>query len=396
MEDTVAQPVPRSGEVVPAATELLPLVRKGVILTLLTLGIYRFWYRTNLRRWYRTNTIVDGDALAFHGTAKELFIGFLIAVAIFAPLYGLVLLAGVFAGEKLGNVISVAYGAVFLTLAQFGFYRARRYRLTRTSWRGLRFDQVGSAWRYAAYSLGYMLLTVLSFGILFPLMRLKLEAHRIRHTRFGTAAGSFDAPLAPLMKRWLVTWVLMLTFVGGLGLAAFGVSNAPARMGHIAGPLNIVFLPLVACLLPTLPMYFWVRYVSFEFLHFANHTKLGDVAFRSSFPIKAYIRRNVLFVLLCMGLVVAAGMLVFLTLRILVSTGSPIFIAGVSILVYLGAFVLFSILKELLINRRFWELACESLTLGNIESVDQVIATALSAERATGEGLADALDFGGM
>jgi len=32
---------------------------------------------------------------------------------------------------------------------QFAIYRARRYRMTRTVWRGVRFWMTGSGWNYA-------------------------------------------------------------------------------------------------------------------------------------------------------------------------------------------------------------------------------------------------------
>ena len=39
-------------------------------------------------------------------------------------------------------------------------YRARRYRLTRTILRGIRFHQTGSAWRYAVCALFWWSLTI--------------------------------------------------------------------------------------------------------------------------------------------------------------------------------------------------------------------------------------------
>ena len=42
----------------------------------------------------------------------------------------------------------IAFAALGL-IGQYAIYRARRYRLTRTIYRGVRFHQSGSAWRYA-------------------------------------------------------------------------------------------------------------------------------------------------------------------------------------------------------------------------------------------------------
>src|SRR4029078_11879878 len=62
------------------------LLIRGAFLLLVTLGIYRFWLATDVRRFLWSNTEIDGDCLEYIGTAKELLIGFLIAIALLVPL----------------------------------------------------------------------------------------------------------------------------------------------------------------------------------------------------------------------------------------------------------------------------------------------------------------------
>ena len=60
---------------------------------------------------------------------------------------------------------------LYLFLAAFGqfaAYRARRYRLTRTIWRGVRFWMTGSGWSYAWRSLLWGLLLVPTLGFAYP------------------------------------------------------------------------------------------------------------------------------------------------------------------------------------------------------------------------------------
>ena len=89
------------------------------------------------------NTAVEGDAAEYTGTAKELLIGFLFALAILTPIYLVYFLIGLEA-ERLQAFASVPLGLFFYLFAQFAIYRARRYRLTRTVWRGVRFWMTGS------------------------------------------------------------------------------------------------------------------------------------------------------------------------------------------------------------------------------------------------------------
>jgi uncharacterized membrane protein YjgN (DUF898 family) len=70
------------------------LVRRGALLELVTGGFYRFWLATDIRRALWSGTSVDGHAPEYTGTAKELLIGFLFALAILAPLYLIYFLMG--------------------------------------------------------------------------------------------------------------------------------------------------------------------------------------------------------------------------------------------------------------------------------------------------------------
>ncbi len=60
---------------------------KGAALLMLTLGLYRFWFATDIRRFLWSNTEIAGDTLEYTGLATELLVGFLFAVAILVPLY---------------------------------------------------------------------------------------------------------------------------------------------------------------------------------------------------------------------------------------------------------------------------------------------------------------------
>lgn len=118
------------------------LLARGAALLLVSLGLYRFWLMTDVRRFLWASTEIDGETLEYAGTPIELVLGFLVAVAILVPVY-----AGFFvAALDLGVFGEMAGGLAFLglgVLGQYAIYRARRYRLTRTIFRGLRFTQDG-------------------------------------------------------------------------------------------------------------------------------------------------------------------------------------------------------------------------------------------------------------
>ena len=48
-----------------------------MVLTVLTLGIYRFWMKMRLRRWYRSAIRLGGHPLDYVGDPIEKLLGFL-------------------------------------------------------------------------------------------------------------------------------------------------------------------------------------------------------------------------------------------------------------------------------------------------------------------------------
>jgi len=52
------------------------LLIRGAALLMITLGIYRFWLVTDVRRFLWSNTEIAGEALEYTGAALELVLGF--------------------------------------------------------------------------------------------------------------------------------------------------------------------------------------------------------------------------------------------------------------------------------------------------------------------------------
>src|SRR5581483_4702818 len=119
------------------------LLLRGAGLLMVTLGLYRFWLATDMRRFLWSNTELGGEPLEYTGTAIELLLGFLIAIGILVPIYIALFLALLYQGA-LGGVAGLLGFALVAVLGPYAVYRARRYRLTRTVFRGVRFHQDGS------------------------------------------------------------------------------------------------------------------------------------------------------------------------------------------------------------------------------------------------------------
>src|SRR5579871_1797192 len=183
------------------------LMIRGAVLQAITLGIYRFWLFTDMRRFLWAGTTVVGETLEYTGTASELLIGFLVAIGILIPIYALFFVGSL----ELGLLSQLSPVIAFVVLAAFGqyaAYRARRYRLTRTVFRGLRFHQTGSAVRYAVRAFLWWFPVALTFGLAWPFAMANLERYKMRNTFYGDLGGSFVGSGARLFGSGFLIWLL--------------------------------------------------------------------------------------------------------------------------------------------------------------------------------------------
>jgi uncharacterized membrane protein YjgN (DUF898 family) len=195
----------------------LGLVARGAGLEMITAGFYRFWLTTDIRRHLWSHTVVDGDGAEYTGRARELLIGFLVAMAILVPIYIAYFILGLEA-ERLQAFASVPLVIFLYVFTQFAIYRARRYRMTRTVWRGVRFWMTGSGWAYAVRATLWGAAMVLTLGLVLPWRDAALERYKMQHTHYGELQGSFEGSGWEFFKRgwwlWLLTPFAVLTWVG--------------------------------------------------------------------------------------------------------------------------------------------------------------------------------------
>ena len=183
--------------------EFRRLVTRGAGLELVTVGFYRFWLATDIRRHLWSNTHVDGDAAEYTGRGKELLIGFLFALAILCrSIWPISWSASRPSAFK--AFASFPLLAFFYVFGQFAIYRARRYRLTRTVWRGVRFWMKGSGWAYAARAALWGLLVIAHLGPAAAVARGGARALQDAAFLLWRSAGQFRGPRLGFLQARLV------------------------------------------------------------------------------------------------------------------------------------------------------------------------------------------------
>ena len=218
---------------------------RTVLLTIVTLGLYRFWMITRLRRHFWGSIRIDGDPLEYTGSGIEKFLGFLLALVVLAFYLGAVNLGLTFAGlsfaaeDPVVLQLSLQLSALSaLPLIFYATYRAQRYMLARTRWRGIRFGLGPGAWGYTRRALVWSLLTLVTLGLAYPYQHFKQAKFITDRSYFGDMRFEQEGSWGELFAQWV--WLYIL---GGLGaIMVWGLVENPGDLAsQFLGTLVLSF-----------------------------------------------------------------------------------------------------------------------------------------------------------
>lgn len=247
----------------------------NLLLTLVTLGLYYPWAKTRKLRYFYGNTIVIGHPLGFHGNPRQMLRGFLL-VSLLMVLYGVAGRVSPISGAVAGLILATLWPALLRSSLQF--------RLSQTSWRGLRFHFTGSL--KAAYmvflnpmliGVGVMMLSgilmaflprdlgksvvpmvlsgvmVLGSLALAPYMIWRIKRYQHTHYALGQLQTTFKATYRSVLAIFLKTGLLTLAAATGLVLVGglLGSVLGGGQIGTRPDPRQLqsavsMMLPVVA------------------------------------------------------------------------------------------------------------------------------------------------------
>lgn len=381
------------------------LVTRGALLELITLGFYRFWLTTDMRRHMWSHTVVDGDASEYTGRARELLIGFLIAMAILIPVYlGYFLIS--LEAERMQDFASFPLILFTYLFGQFAIYRARRYRMSRTVWRGVRFWMTGSGWAYAFRAFGWGILTVVTLGLALPWRDAALERYKTKHSHYGSAPGEFTGRGAVFFKRgfvlWLLSMILLAASIALPFLMYYGTANGSGTAME-AGIMAAIGIGISMVMLFIASPFLWGAYKSIQWRWWIEGLRFGGVEAQSNLRAGALIGLYwgvigwiVLLALACGAAMAAIGgaLMGFSEQAMENAANDP-----VAVIAMLVAYILFivaiNVVLRLYLIRDLWQRVVSSVTVTGLDSVRDVAAKGELAG-ALGEGFADGLDVGGF
>lgn len=243
----------------------------NMFLTLLTLGLYYFWAKVRVRRYLFSQTECEGDRFAYHGTGRELMTGFMKAAIVFGIPYLMLAVLPDFL-EMHPLVRAGANWSAALVLFLFvpvAVVSARRYRCSRTSWRGIRFSFRGRTWEFVKLTVKGSLLNALTLGAYYPYYQVRRQTYLTTQTYFGSQPLDFDGEAAALVPSF--TAALLLTPVLAVGVLALPWWNAMAQAPGLA--LFWMLVPYLLMALTIVPL--WIWFLAKKQRYFWNCTSLG-------------------------------------------------------------------------------------------------------------------------
>lgn len=239
----------------------------NLLLTIVSLGIYSAWAKVRKTRYFWSNTQLDGTAFQYHGNPG-------------AILRGRILVGILFVAYSVLGRISITAGLVALIvlglLAPWFFYKAMRFKLTNTTWRGVRFgfdSTVGEAYAallpavvaWLAFTgiaaagqsdpkafLAPLLIAELVFFALVPFFHARIKRYQHRATRCGSQSFDFEPSTGAFYGLYAKTFLVVVlpAIVAGfmVGMLAAVTARAkpatPAEMWPVLVGVFAVFVPV--------------------------------------------------------------------------------------------------------------------------------------------------------
>jgi len=341
--------------------EFALIALSNLVLTIATLGLYRFWATTRVRRYLWSRTLFMGDRLEWAGTGRELFRSGLAAlVVVLVPLALANLAIRYLIVHKYavaGQVLSLVVLALVYTLIGVAVFRGLRYRLSRTYWRGIRGGSHDQGVRYGFANAWKNAVGFTPLGLLVPWTMVSLWNQRWNAMGFGPCTFVARGRVSGLRLPYLWCYVAPAVVIAGIVLLArsnmtltyFGIEpRTPVEWVLIRLPAALAFAFLFT-------MIILAYYASF-FRQMVRSTSLGDMNFSFNAGAVEWMELYLVDMLLVVG-----------TLGI----------------------------GWLFISYRHWTFYLRNLQTDGRISIDAVTQTTTPAPR-QGEGLLDAFDMGAL
>jgi uncharacterized membrane protein YjgN (DUF898 family) len=383
--------------------DFMKIAAPNLLLTLVTLGIYRFWATTRERQYLWGQTEFIDERLEWTGTGMELFIGFLMAfflIGIPFTILQLVAQGLIFQGQPMiAAVLGFALFMLLFYLIGIAYFRALRYRLSRSYWRGIRGGSDDQGLGYGFSYLWKNIAGIIPLYLLYPWASISLWNERWSKMSFGPYRFESNAVWTKLMKRYLLFYLapfLLFVMFGYIGYQESQGGGMGAGGAVAMGGIIILVILALYIVLPIAALLYYSKYIRVA----VGGLKLGEL----EFEFKARSPDWILFFLANWVIWGLAAGLAFVPLSTVLSSGafSPDMLrdnmstAVLSTLILSGVIGVIAIgLANALIQYRSWKFFVVHMEAYGEVNLDQM-SQSETVVSGHGEGLLDAFDVGAI
>ncbi|WP_438997016.1 YjgN family protein [Candidatus Puniceispirillum sp.] len=206
------------------ARQLFGIHFVNILLSLVTLGVWIPWARVRNRRFFYGNTRVLDNGIDYLATGFALFKGWVLVLFAFLIFY----ITPYFA-EGL-PYIQEGLSIIFMFIYPWALTKSIYFNARNLAWRDVRFDWQGGYFGAAWYFFLFPIISILSLGLLIPLMSCKARQYIVNNYRFGQA--SFDARLeigsfygAAIQTIFAFIFMLIIVSIISVGLVFVALGN---------------------------------------------------------------------------------------------------------------------------------------------------------------------------
>ena len=197
-------------------SQLITLVLKNTVLTILTFGFYRFWAQRDMRQFLWQSIRFQNEYPEYQGRALDslyMFLG-LMVFGVFATAILIVVPQLVVPFRPVTAALELFFFVGLFLVYQYWCQWRRRYNLDHTALHGIRFERSPQSLRRLIPFFGIWSLVILTLGLAYPLARVISARDLFRDVRFGPASVIIEANAQPLLIPWAIVYgILTITFV---------------------------------------------------------------------------------------------------------------------------------------------------------------------------------------
>ena len=229
-----------------SGAELFKIFFVNLLLTAITFGIYFPWAKAKVLSYHLANLEFKGTRFAFHGTGKEMFKGFFKAYIILIALFGCII-GGQFLlmhGQYFGLLLILIAAFFQIFIIPLAIVGSARYRMSRTTWRGIHFKYTGTVKRMAWVLYKGIFFTIITFGIYGAWLMVDIIEELLSNSKIGDIQFKFTGKGGDLFWTRLAGGFLtaitfgIYVFKYQSNLRHFWLNNARMLQGERKGTLQ--------------------------------------------------------------------------------------------------------------------------------------------------------------